>query len=282
MLAIEGGFPHTQRVLLRGLLDAPPTDVGEWQSQDVRDRPEMMTHEIQNVIFDMVLPTHMDELADVVQPNLPWAEDHFRERVSGEPMNPPPSAKDWPFAQKGNEEHTDDENKFSHTYPERMWPKFAGVDPGEKPNPIDSGRWGIRFKYGDLGDVVKQLAASPGTRQAYLPIWFPEDTGNVMKERVPCSLGYHFLIREDQLHITYMIRSCDFVRHFPDDVYMAGRLAQWVVGKINRAWSEEFAKTGNHPGDCPIGVAVGSLTMHIMSMHIFHGDIPILEKKVNS
>lgn len=268
MLAMDGGFPHVQRVLLRKLLDAPATDVGEWQSQDVSDKPHMVTHEVRNASFEISLPESKDELASITGANLPWAEDHFQERVGGVPVNPPPSAAYWPFAQKGHEEHTDDEEKFSHTYPERMWPKNAAGDV----EPLQVPRAGIRYAYGDLQDVINQLAKSPYTRQAYLPIWFPEDTGNVMGERVPCSLGYHFLIRGRELHVTYMIRSCDFVRHFPDDVYMAARLAQWVCHKVNVNVEDDAL---------PVFVPA-SLTMHTMSMHIFAGDVPILQKKVNS
>lgn len=218
---------------------APVVEVWEWQS--IRDdRPQMRTIEVQDLSFSVPIDKHWDEWANAVKPNLPWAEDHFQERVSGAPLNPPPSHSWWPFAQKDNSEHTAD-GKFSHTYPERIWPKFAeslGI------------RTGIRFEFGDLEDLIELLRQRPATRQAFLPIWFPEDgTASLMGERVPCTIGYHFLIRDGQLKIVYYIRSCDFYRHFRDDVYMAGRLAQWVGDKI--------------------GVGSAYLVMHISSMHIF-------------
>lgn len=233
--------------------------VGRWQSIDVSDRPDMITHELLNVSFEISLPADMDHLQLQVRPNLPWAEDHFAERVSGEPWNPPPSNEWWPFAQAGNQEFKKDE-QFSHTYPERYWPKMANV--GEvRPNgrQVFVPHNGIRFEYGDLGDVVRQLAKEPLTRQAYLPVWFPEDTGAVHGERVPCSLGYHFIIRDGRLHCVYYIRSCDFMRHFRDDVYMTGRLVQWICDELD------------------MGILPGKLTMHITSFHIFAGDRPILE-----
>jgi thymidylate synthase len=88
---------------------------------------------------------------------------------------------------------------------------------------------GIRYEYGDLDDVVNLLYEHPFTRQATFPIFFPEDTGAVHGGRIPCTLHYHFLRRGDSLHLWYAIRSCDAVRHFRDDVYMATRLCQWVT-----------------------------------------------------
>lgn len=130
-------------------------------------------------------------------------------------------------------------------YYSRFWPCGSGPSVG------------VRFRYGDLNDVVARLKTNLLTRQAYLPIWFPEDTGAPDGVRVPCSLGYHFMVREGKLHLTYHIRSCDFMRHFRDDVYMAVRLAQWV-------W-QQLGEDYNH-------LRMGELTMHIGSFHIFEGD----------
>lgn len=256
-------------LLYRLFFHGEEVEVGEWQSQDISDRPEMISKELRHETFRYQFPgyassaSHTDlgkeVLQDDINPNLPWAEDHFLERVSGEPLNPPPSEAWWPFRVRGNEDHKVDE-KFSHTYPERMWPRFANV--GEtRPNgrKVYVPHNGVRFEYGDLQDVVKLLCKNPLTRQAFLPIWFPEDTGAVDGQRVPCTLGYHFLIREGRAEIVYYIRSCDLLRHFTDDVYMACRLLQWVVGKLR---------------DNGIDVNASSLIMHISSLHVFRGDYP--------
>lgn len=245
-------FHHLQSLMAGALMSAPQVDVGEWQAQKVDD-PQMVTRELRNVIFEFNTPRTMELLQHEIKPNLPWAEDHFQERVSGKPLNPPPSSDWWPYAQQGHKEHTNESGLFSHTYPERFWPKQAG--PGQ---PGRFANHGIRYHYGDLDDVVLQLQHSPQTRQAYLPVWFPEDTGGLQGQRLPCTLGYHFLGREHKLNCSYLIRSCDFVRHFPDDVYMACRLLQWVTEQLD-------------------GFGVGSLTMWIGSFHIFEGDIPMLK-----
>jgi hypothetical protein len=236
------------------LLDQTPAlDVGEVHSQTT----EVKFHELDNVFFQVRIPTTMGVLQQSITPNLPWAEDHFQERVSGQPLNPPPSAKEWPFAQKDNEDHKD-QGQFSHTYPERYWPRFANT-----PN-VRVGHQGIRYRYGDLKDVATLLFESPMTRQAYLPIWFPEDTGAVHAQRVPCSLGYHFMIRSGRLNCTYMIRSCDFYRHFRDDVYMTGRLMQWMTDVL-----------APH-----MEIVPGFLTMHIMNLHVFQPDVSRLKTDI--
>ena len=245
------------------LLDSPPVEVGEWQSQAVSTPMRELLH----VVFEWPMPGDEETLAVFTGARLPWAEDHFLERVGGLPLNPSPSEAWWPFAAKKdgtNVAHKSEGEAFSHTYPERMWPKYAGegwvtqyqkehMEPNE----------GIRFDYGDLNDVVNQLSKSPNTRQAYLPIWFPEDTGAVHGKRVPCTLGYHFIIRDGVLDISYFMRSTDLLRHFQDDVYLAVRLAQWTVEALRE----------DHPYR---PLRVGKLIFHTANLHIFDSDVDML------
>lgn len=243
---------------------ARPVDVGQWQGRDIKGDRSKVTWEIREAVLQLGMPDSIEGAQQAISPNLPWAEDHFLERVGGKPLNPPPSAKTWPFAQAGHVDHVDESGRFSHTYPERFWPKHANHDEfGDDPCCYDS-HWGIRFQYGDLNDVVRRLVKSPLTRQAYLPVWFPEDTGAPDGERVPCTIGYHFLIREGRLNVSYTIRACDFMRHFKDDVYMAIRLAQWVRDQVEAELSEGK-------------MDMGELTMHIGSFHIFNGDRPMVK-----
>jgi hypothetical protein len=234
-----GTFQEVVEYLTAKLAGAPDVNVGEWQAIQ-GPIPQAMTIEVEDVSFSLHVDENVGEWQKEVRPNLPWAEKHFLERISKIPWNPPPSHVDWPFAQKDNEEHRPG-GKFSHTYPERFWPKYA--------NDMAFPRMGIRYSYGDLDDVIWLLKTRPGTRQAFLPIWFPEDTGSVENQRVPCSLGYHFMVRNGTMKCVYYIRSCDFYRHFRDDVYMAGRLLQYVAEKSNNK--------------------VGQLVMHMSSLHIF-------------
>ncbi|MEG2887284.1 MAG: thymidylate synthase [Aurantimicrobium sp.] len=246
------------RRLRNELLAAPPVSVDEWQSQAI-DTP---MRELLHVIFEWEMPEFPEQVAVVTGARMPWAEDHFRERVSGLPLNPAPSEAWWPFAAKKdgtNVAHKSEGEAFSHTYPERMWPKYPETPAG----------WagimeGIRFEYGDASDVVNQLIKSPNTRQAYLPIWFPEDTGAVHGKRVPCTLGYHFIIRDGQIDCSYFMRSTDLLRHFQDDVYLAVRLVQWIVGQLREA-------NPHRP------LRPGKLIFHTANLHIFDSDVAMIE-----
>jgi len=248
MKTISGNFSAVHEWLTLELSRAPVVNVGEWQAQ--RDVPQELTIEVEDVSFEVPIPANdVGLLQTVVLPNLPWAEEHFHERVGGSPLNPPPSHVRWPFAQAGNSQHRDGET-FSHTYPERFWPRSLMPD-------------GIRFSTGDLSDIIQLLAERTGSRQAYLPVWFPEDLRAANQgARVPCTLGYHFLIRNGHLKIVYYIRSCDFFRHFNDDVYMAARLAQWVASQLN-------------------DVTPSRLVMHISSLHVFEQERPLLRARAN-
>lgn len=251
------------------------TEVGDWQALDVSALPQGRTIELRNAVFEYQIPEYREVDQDVNNPwppvcqnlddeldaNQPWAEAHFQERVSGEPLNPPPSHKLWPWAQH-NAEHQDETEAFSHSYPERLWPKHAGTL-GDGIDGLEDNK-GLRYTLGDLNDAVTLLKNSPGTRQCFIPIWFAEDLHAAAVEhvRVPCSLGYWVVEREGRLHMTYLIRSVDFIRHFPDDVYLACRLCQWLCEKLER------------------DVKPGTLTMWMGSFHVFEGDLPNLRRKL--
>ncbi len=220
--------------------------VGEWQSFRTPGLPMMNMIEVEDISIEWFdVPQHLGTLQKEVQPNLPWAEDHFQERVGGRPLNPGVEYKNWPWYEQGVEQHKA-EGTFSHTYMERYWPKSL------LPH-------GIHFPTGDLGSLVRLLMERPNTRQAYLPIYFPEDlAASNMGERVPCTLGYHFLIRNDLLKVVYYMRSCDWYRYFRDDLYMTVRLGQWVAERLD-------------------GVRMDKLVMHISNLHIFAAEWERLE-----
>lgn len=271
----RGRFQQIEGLLGRDLLDRScRVEVPTWHAIDVRGQDHLISYELMNVSFETRIPPTAQDAVLEVEPQMPWAEDHFDERVSGKPLNPPPSAARWQAGGTADKHRTIPEEgvmKYSHTYPERFWPKEAGTpwysETTTGAPPANLPHWGIRFKYGDLEDVVQLLRREPLTRQAYLPVWFPEDTGAVHGERVPCTLGYHFMVRDWLLHVTYMIRSVDFVRHFRDDVYLAMRLAQWMRDRLN-----------DDPGSEHYEIGIGKLVMHIMSLHYFAGDLTRMER----
>jgi thymidylate synthase len=256
------------------LVNTKPFHTGEVHAQDTSANPQAATFELMDVRI-MIPVRELEEWRILTGPNLPWADEHFAERVGGAPLNPSPSHERWPFARAGNSQHTDEAKQFSHTYPERFWPKYAGDYWSRYHMPAH----GIRYQYGDLQDLVAILAKNPMSRQAYLPIWFPEDLhaagGMIVPQRVPCTIGYHFMYRGGKLHCWYTMRSCDFIRYLRDDIYMAGRLMQWVCDQVNDRIDKEPGRMGEYGMFEP-----GTLHLTISSLHAFVADKWLLDKMV--
>jgi len=254
-------FVELRSELAAKLLDTVPANQGKWQQLDVSDSAGHDTYELLNVSMWYQMQQSDSHAANDIMPDLPWAEAHFQERVGGKAINPGVEHANWPYHANGAELHLKGKI-YDHNYMERFWPKelkFESVD-GDFG---DATFIGYRFEVGDLNDVVQQLVDNPGTRQAYLPIFFPEDTGATSNQRVPCTLGYHFIIRDGELHLQYNMRSCEIYRHFTNDVYMAVRLAQWVRDRVV-AWGGPF-------------LTLGQLTLHAVSLHGFVGDTDKIE-----
>lgn len=249
---------------------------GYWQGTDVSQRPEMMTIELMHFRCEVPLQgiEDLDHWRKDIGPNLPWADDHFAERVCGAPINPGIEWANWPWG-KSADGFRDGRGMFNHNYMERYWPKYAnqsltasrtneefieGRDHYLRLDVMDEPHYGIRAPYGDLLDVVKLLLDDPLTRQAWLPIFFPEDTSLGPKERKPCTLGYQFIVRNNRMDVYYPLRSCDFIRHFPDDIYLTVRLLLWMLDQLrgrDPRWDD---------------VRPGKYVMHATSLHIFAND----------
>lgn len=249
-----------------------------WQSMDVSKLREATTREVLNHTVQFPVGTEsLDDLRLAIKPNLPWADDHFLERVGGVPLNPGIQWARWPWGNSANSFRREEvsgigatpgEKGFDHTYMERMWPKEAN-----RPRMFDEATFhhGIRYRYGDAMDVVEHLAKHPDSRQAYLPIWFPEDTGKT-DVRVPCTLGYHFIHRNGYLHCSYYIRSCDLYRHFRDDVYLTVRLQLWMLEQLRRRYTLFEVSSQTESREFWQQVQPGLFTMHIVSLHCFIND----------
>ena len=247
-----------------------------WQGMDVSNRPEMRSHELLNVTFTVPLQgvENLNHWRHDIKPNLPWADDHFEERVCGFPINPGVEWANWPWGKSADTFR--DQGQFNHNYMERYWPKYAAMKstpsrtadewvgaPLDREFDLNDGpHYGLRNPYGDLNDLVGQLVKDPHSRQEWFPIFHPEDVGEVVGGRKPCTLGYQFIRRDDQLHVYYPLRSCDLIRHWPDDCYLTVRLLIWVIEQCRHLDSSNW----DH-------VRPGSYSMHCTSLHVFENDI---------
>lgn len=112
-----------------------------------------------------------------------------------------------------------------------------------------------------LGRIIDNLSKDLHSRRQVLQIYQIDKDQSIGEEtgRVPCSLDYSFLIRNNELMMFYHMRSCDFLSHFLNDMYLAGKLNQYIAQEITR----------NIPGD--ITIVPGSLTVLINSLHAYRG-----------
>lgn len=269
-------------MLVSDLLETKPVHTGEWQAMNTKGSDAHATHELEDVslVWERVPADRVQDMVPYV--DVDWASEHFRERVGGVPLNPAPSHERWPYAVGGNARHMT-EKVFDHTYPERFWPTHPGRTSrkAEWTDPVTGvpvlshadvdGMQGIRFRYGDLSDVVDLLARSPLTRQAFLPVWFPEDTGAHHGQRVPCTLGYHFMQRGGRLSMRYYLRSCDIYRHLSNDVFLAAALLNWVCDEV-------YGRTMNQ--EQVVRMRPGKLVIHVSSLHAFVGDRSKIARRV--
>lgn len=237
-LTTKEAVDNAVRVLLNS---GQETYTNKWQAQEVGD-PLI---EVTDMFLSMGMERSQDLLGFATGADLPWAEDHFQERLTG-PSNPGKTYLYWPYAREYDKFLQN--GKFSHTYQERFWP--TGKGKGYRP-----GSW---------ADVKEKLGDDLSSRQVFLSIWHPEDQLN-KDVRVPCTIGYWFKVTNGVLNITYLIRSCDARRHFRNDVYMAQRLAQEML---------LYLHSRGH------SIILGTLSIWIGSFHCFQSDIYALKKQV--
>ncbi len=161
--------------------------------------------------------------------NLDWVNEELKERISQELLNP---GKSYKLSSLWQEYLHDD--SFSYTYNERFRDQIPYI--------------------------LKELKTRLNTRQTVLTVYDKHlDLKNLGgKARIPCSMHYQFMIRNNCLHLIYVMRSCDFLKHFASDVALAIKLQQHI--------QKELGPT----------IKLGTFTHIIGSLHAFQKD---LEKK---
>ena len=133
----------------------------------------------------------------------------FEDRTSPIPLNPGESYKIrpdmWMKFIHGE--------KFSYTYSERLYDKWQ--------------------------HVIDALTADKHSRQALMEVFSPDDLANHSKNtRIPCSVCYQYLIRNDQLHCIYTMRSNDYFGHHPIDIWLAAESIKYLVKQLKDVYPE--------------------------------------------
>lgn len=189
------------------------------QDKVVAEDLDYLTKEIQCFQYTVTQPN-----CDDLHPTQPWASTELHDRL-------------WTTANPGRaykhrmevwEEFLEADGKFSYSYPERI---------GDQVN-----------------DVITELTKHPNSRQLWVSIWDPHlDPKRFGVRRVPCSLGYHYLYRQGKLDLTYMMRSCDFITHWNNDVWLARKIQEHVAATA--------------------GMDAGNFTQVVMSLHVYAKDV---------
>lgn len=126
-----------------------------------------------------------------------------------------------------------DPTGYGHFTPvEEMHPALQKVYEGKHPSYTYRERM-----VGMVDTICEILEKNPDSRRAYWAIFQPQDSHRaIAPTRVPCSLGYQFLIRtmpdgEQGLYMIYDQRSSDFENFWLSDVWFANQ-AQRVIADI--------------------------------------------------
>lgn len=183
------------------------------QDKNIADNPDFNTREIQAFSFAIIDTSDKDQMPNLTRE---WAEAEFLERIGypeafgldSERRQPSNPGLAYLKRKEVWEEFLVD-GKFAYSYSERM---FWQIDP-----------------------IIDELQKNPATRQAIIRIHDNFiDLKKLGKDRLPCSLQYHFMIRDNELDIIYTMRSSDFVTHFCNDIYLAIKLQEYIASQINR------------------------------------------------
>lgn len=189
-------------------------------------------------------------------PDIHWLRAEWSERqngINGVAANPghsylvPRDSIYWPDFMEYNGKPIPQGSSFEKM--RKKYPK-AAIDP-------------LRFAYSyperfamadQVWQVIRQLRVNPNSRQCFISIWDPTtDPERLGVRRVPCTLGYHVMLRDGKLNITYMMRSCDFVTHWRNDVYLSMKLLRFISSKV--------------------GIPVGTFAQFINSFHVYKSDV---------
>lgn len=105
-----------------------------------------------------------------------------------------------------------------------------------------------------LYQVVQNFKRNFNTRRAYIlePDYHPKGP--------PCILAYHFIQRGGKMDLNMFLRSSDFLKVLPLDLYAARRFLQMVVEQVNQG--EEYAR-----------FRPGKVVAFISSLHIYIEDL---------
>lgn len=139
-----------------------------------------------------------------------------------------------------------------------LWQSLMSKKDGEKFDYTYSER--INGKFPQLDNAIAALKDDEHSRRAMVMIFNPEDTceSSGFETRIPCSISYQFLIRNNKLMVIYYIRSNDYFKHFAIDIWLANAMQEYIVSQLKDTYPN---------------LKVGSLNYYCGSFHAYNEDL---------
>jgi thymidylate synthase len=188
--------------------------------QDIERSDGFETLEVQNYTYTVSEP----RITDIEAHDPEWCRKEFFERVMyvGNP------GEAWKYREEYWKQFLHD-GKFSYTYGETM------------------------SRY--LGHIISEYQRDHLSRRLFIPVYDAQrDLMNLYhRRRIPCSIGYWIYCRRGKLHLTYLQRSSDFLKHFSNDVWLAHKLQGYL---------SEYLRLEN-----------GTFSHWLGSIHVFEEDV---------
>ncbi len=154
----------------------------------------------------------MDPYTDRVSNKYPFSEQVLRDKYATQLLNP-------------------DRMDFDYTYGERL---------------NDWGKEGVN----QIEYVITKLKESRNTRRAVATTWDPRK--DTVVDEVPCLNHFVFMMCEERLNLSVMIRSNDMYGAWPANVYALGELLTYVSEKTK--------------------ITPGTITTHSVNAHVYRHD----------
>lgn len=138
-----------------------------------------------------------------------------------------------------------------------LWQKLMSTS---NPDKFDY-TYSERINYvNQLDNAIEALKEDKHSRRAMVMVFRPEDTkcSSGFATRIPCSVSYQFMIRNNKLFVLYYIRSNDYFKHFAIDVVLTSMMQEYVLDALRVKYPE---------------LKLGPLNYYAGSFHAYREDL---------
>jgi len=109
----------------------------------------------------------------------------------------------------------------------KIWDKMHNGDD------LVNSNYGYQWKRNDqYGYVVNELKTNPNSRRAFISIYDAKES-EIYKYDTPCTLSIGFMIVNDKLNMSVLMRSNDLVYGFCNDQYCFSKLQEMIANDLN-------------------------------------------------